>query len=59
MDTIELTGSAGNAYFLLEGDKQALIKEAEVFAGKLQRLSVCTSFLQEQKVQPDLNSLIC
>lgn len=40
MDTIEWTGSAGNAYFLLEGDKQALIKEADVFAGKLQRLSV-------------------
>lgn len=40
MDTIEWTGSAGNAYFLLEGDKQALIREAEVFAGKLQRLSV-------------------
>ena len=40
MDTIEWTGSAGNAYFLLEGDKQELIKEAEVFAGKLQRLSI-------------------
>lgn len=40
MDTIEWTGSAGNAYFLLEGDKQALIKEVEVFAGKLQSLSV-------------------
>ncbi|MBC8018545.1 MAG: MMPL family transporter, partial [Verrucomicrobia bacterium] len=40
MDTIEWTGSAGNAYFLLEGDKQALIKDAEVFAGKLQNLSV-------------------
>lgn len=40
MDTIEWTGSAGNAYFLLEGDKQALIKEAEAFAGKLQNLSV-------------------
>lgn len=40
MDTIEWTGSAGNAYFLLEGDKQALIKEAEVFAGKLQKLSI-------------------
>src|SRR5512133_1155944 len=40
MDTIEWTGSAGNAYFLLEGDKQALIKEAEVFADKLQKLSV-------------------
>lgn len=40
MDTIEWTGSAGNAYFLLEGDKKALIKEAEVFAGKLQKLSV-------------------
>ena len=40
MDTIEWTGSAGNVYFLLEGDKEAIIKEAEVFAGKLQKLSV-------------------
>lgn len=40
MDTIEWTGSAGNAYFLLEGDKEALIKEAELFAGKLQKLSI-------------------
>ncbi|MDD5286843.1 MAG: MMPL family transporter [Desulfuromonadaceae bacterium] len=40
MDTIEWTGSAGNAYFLLEGEKHALIKEAEVFAGKLEELSV-------------------
>src|SRR5512136_1679088 len=32
LDTIEWTGSAGNAYFLLEGDKGKLIKEAEVFA---------------------------
>ncbi|MDD5104309.1 MAG: MMPL family transporter [Desulfuromonadaceae bacterium] len=40
MDTLEWTGSAGNAYFLLEGDRDALIKEAEVFAGKLQKLSV-------------------
>lgn len=40
MDTIEWTGSAGNAYFLLEGDKETLPQEAEIFAGKLQKLSV-------------------
>lgn len=40
LDTMKWTGSAGNAYFLLEGDKEKLIKEAEAFAGKLQRLSV-------------------
>ena len=40
MDTINWTGSAGNAYFLLEGDKELLIREAEVFAGKLRSLSV-------------------
>jgi len=40
MNTINWTGSAGNAYFLLEGDKELLIREAEVFAGKLRRLSV-------------------
>ncbi len=39
-DTIKWTGSAGNAYFLLEGDKGSLVKEAEVFAGKLRGLSV-------------------
>ena len=40
LDTLEWTGSAGNAYFLLEGDKQALITEAEAFAGKLEKLSI-------------------
>lgn len=40
LDTIKWTGSAGNAYFLLEGDKEKLIREAEVFAGKLQSLSI-------------------
>lgn len=40
LDTIKWTGSAGNAYFLLEGDKEALVKEAEAFAGKLHNLSV-------------------
>lgn len=40
LDTMKWTGSAGNAYFLLEGDKEQLITEAETFAGKLRGLSV-------------------
>jgi hypothetical protein len=40
LDTINWTGSAGNPYFLLEGDKDLLIREAEVFAGKLRGLSI-------------------
>lgn len=40
LDTMKWTGSAGNAYFLLEGDRDKLVKEAEVFAGKLHGLSV-------------------
>jgi len=40
MDTMKWTGSAGNAYFLLEGEREKLTREAEVFAGKLQLLSV-------------------
>jgi len=40
LDTINWTGSAGNAYFLLEGDKEQLIREAELFAGKLTSLSI-------------------
>ncbi len=40
LDTMKWTGSAGNAYFLLEGDREALLREADLFAGKLQNLSV-------------------
>jgi predicted RND superfamily exporter protein len=41
LDTIKWTGSAGNTYILLEGeDKEKLTKEAELFAGKMQRLSI-------------------
>lgn len=40
LDTMKWTGSAGNAYFLLEGDKDKLIHEAERFAGKLQALTI-------------------
>ncbi|BCS54262.1 RND family transporter [Geobacter sp. SVR] len=40
LDTMQWTGSSGNAYFLLEGDKDTLIEEAEVFAGKLRELRV-------------------
>lgn len=40
LDTMKWTGSAGNAYFLLEGDKEKLVEEVEVFAEKLQTLSV-------------------
>lgn len=40
LDTMKWTGSAGNAYFLLEGDREKLIREAETFAGRLQKLTV-------------------
>lgn len=40
LDTMKWTGSAGNAYFLLEGDREGLVREAEVFAGKLQGFSI-------------------
>lgn len=40
LDTMKWTGSAGNAYFLLEGDREKLVREAETFTGKLQKLTV-------------------
>ncbi|WP_243373163.1 MMPL family transporter [Geotalea sp. SG265] len=41
LDTIKWTGSAGNTYILLEGeDKGKLTREAELFAGKMQSLSI-------------------
>lgn len=40
VDTMKWTGSAGNAYFLLEGKKEALLREAAPFAAKLQGLTV-------------------
>jgi predicted RND superfamily exporter protein len=40
LDTMKWTGSAGNAYFLLEGERGNLIREAETFAGKLQKITV-------------------
>jgi hypothetical protein len=39
LDMMKWTGSAGNACFLLEGDREGLVREAELFAGKLQGLS--------------------
>ena len=40
IDTMKWTGSAGNAYFLLEGDKEKVIAEAEIFAKKLRDASI-------------------
>lgn len=40
LDTMKWTGSAGSAYFLLEGEREALVREADVFAEKLGKLDV-------------------
>ncbi|MBT1073455.1 MMPL family transporter [Pelotalea chapellei] len=40
VDTMKWTGSSGNAYFLLEGEKGKLTGEADVFATKLRELRV-------------------
>ncbi|HEX8961160.1 MAG TPA: MMPL family transporter [Geobacteraceae bacterium] len=40
LDTMKWTGSAGSAYFLLEGERETLVREADVFAEKLRNLSV-------------------
>jgi predicted RND superfamily exporter protein len=40
LDSLEWTGSAGEAYFLLEGDRERLPAEAEAFAARLKTLEV-------------------
>ena len=40
LDTLQWTGSANEAYFLLEGDRQALPREAERFAERLRLAQV-------------------
>lgn len=40
LDSLEWTGSAREAYFLLEGERGALPAEAEAFAARLKRLTV-------------------
>jgi uncharacterized protein len=39
-DIMRWTGSSGNTYFLLEGERGQVIREAEIFAGKLRDLRV-------------------
>ncbi len=40
LDSLEWTGSAGEAYFLLEGDRDKLAPAAETFAARLKALEV-------------------
>lgn len=40
LDSLEWTGGAREAYFLLEGDRKLLIPEAEAFAGRLKAVRV-------------------
>ena len=40
LDSLEWSGSAREAYFLLEGERQQLIPEAERFAGRLKSLQI-------------------
>jgi hypothetical protein len=40
LDTLQWTGNAGEAYFLLEGDPEQLPTAAEAFAGRLNALEV-------------------
>jgi hypothetical protein len=40
LDSLEWTGSAGEAYFLLEGDREKLPPAAEAFAARLKALEV-------------------
>lgn len=40
LDTMQWSGSAGNAFFLLEGERGKLVPEAEAFAAKLRELRV-------------------
>ncbi|HJV36271.1 MMPL family transporter, partial [Geomonas sp.] len=40
LDTLNWSGSSREAYFLLEGDRESLLREGEAFAGKLKALQV-------------------
>lgn len=40
LDTLAWTGSSGEAYFILEGEKDRLIPEAEAFAARLKAIRV-------------------
>jgi len=40
LDTLNWSGSAKEAYFLLEGEREPLLREAEVFAARLKALQV-------------------
>ncbi|HJV65644.1 MAG TPA: MMPL family transporter [Geomonas sp.] len=40
LDTLNWSGSSREAYFLLEGDRDSLLREGEVFAGRLKALQV-------------------
>jgi uncharacterized protein len=40
LDIMRWTGGSGNAYFLLEGDKEKVIEEAGRFAAKLKNLAI-------------------
>jgi predicted RND superfamily exporter protein len=40
LDSLKWSGGAGEAYFLLEGDREKVVSEAETFAARLKALSV-------------------
>ncbi len=40
LDTLSWTGSSGEAYFILEGERERLIPEAEAFAARLKEIQV-------------------
>ncbi len=40
LDSLEWTGNARNVFFLLEGERAHITAEAEVFAGKLEKLRI-------------------
>ena len=40
LDTLSWTGSSGEAYFILEGERERLIPEAEAFAARLKEITV-------------------
>ena len=40
LDTLSWTGSSGEAYFILEGERERLVPEAEAFAARLKEIQV-------------------